>query len=70
MTTSEMVRAWRDQDFFLSLSPAQRAQLPAHPAGDIDVARAELDEGQEAVMGTFGAFQTPYCSPCPPVICY
>jgi len=42
MSTSEIIRAWKDADYRASLSAAARAALPAHPAGSIDLAGAGL----------------------------
>ena len=42
MSKLEIVRAWKDQDYRASLTEAQRAQLPAHPSGAIEV-RCESD---------------------------
>ena len=43
MSTLEIIRAWKDEEYRLSLSAEQRALLPAHPAGLIELADAELD---------------------------
>lgn len=32
----DLARAWRDEDYFLSLTDEERASLGAHPAGVID----------------------------------
>jgi mersacidin/lichenicidin family type 2 lantibiotic len=50
MTREEIIRAWRDEDYRLGLSPEQRAQA-AHPAGPVEV----LEELLEAVAGGRGA---------------
>ena len=34
MSTQDIIRAWKDPDFFASLSAEQRAQLPVNPIGD------------------------------------
>jgi mersacidin/lichenicidin family type 2 lantibiotic len=43
MSYLEIVRAWKDEEFRLSLSEEQQAQLPEHPAGLIELTDAELD---------------------------
>ena len=43
MSTEQIIRAWKDEDFRQSLSAAERAVLPEHPAGLIDLTAAELD---------------------------
>src|SRR5262245_34838737 len=47
MSYVNVIRAWKDADYRLSLSEAERALLPDHPAGLI-----ELDE---AVMNSIAA---------------
>jgi mersacidin/lichenicidin family type 2 lantibiotic len=37
-----VIRAWKDEEYRLSLSEAERALLPANPAGLIDLTDAEL----------------------------
>jgi len=39
----DIIRAWKDEEYRLSLSEAERALLPAHPAGLITLTDAELD---------------------------
>ena len=43
MSYLEIIRAWKDEEFRLSLSEEQRALLPEHPAGLIELTDAELD---------------------------
>jgi mersacidin/lichenicidin family type 2 lantibiotic len=43
MSVEKIIRAWKDEDFRQSLSADERALLPEHPAGLIDLAAAELD---------------------------
>lgn len=42
MKKSDIVRAWRDEEFRLSLTEEQRAQLPESPAGILDIAEENL----------------------------
>jgi len=42
LTPKQIVRAWRDEDYFLSLSDAEREALPANPAGLIELADEDL----------------------------
>ncbi|WP_371640723.1 mersacidin/lichenicidin family type 2 lantibiotic [Streptomyces virginiae] len=37
LTVSEVIRAWRDPLFRAGLSDQERAALPPHPSGDIDI---------------------------------
>jgi mersacidin/lichenicidin family type 2 lantibiotic len=47
MSRVDIIRAWKDDEYRLSLTEAERALLPAHPAGLI-----ELDDDQmKMVLG-------------------
>ena len=37
MKKNEIIQAWRNEEYFASLSEEERAALPAHPAGMIDM---------------------------------
>jgi len=67
MRKIDFARAFRDEDYFLSLNAAERASLPAHPAAMIEVSEDEL----RAVSGatTEACSRTGICSPCPPRVC-
>jgi mersacidin/lichenicidin family type 2 lantibiotic len=43
MSRIDVVRAWRDEEYRLSLSEAERAELPEHPAGLIELQDADLE---------------------------
>ena len=43
MSHRDIFRAWKDAEFRSSLSDAERAMLPSHPAGSIERADPELD---------------------------
>jgi mersacidin/lichenicidin family type 2 lantibiotic len=48
----DVIRAWKDEEYRLSLTEAERALLPAHPAGLI-----ELDNEQmKTVIGAGPTF--------------
>ena len=38
----DVSRAWKDRDYFDSLSPEEQAEIPANPAGLVDLAPEEL----------------------------
>jgi mersacidin/lichenicidin family type 2 lantibiotic len=40
----DVIRAWKDLEFRRSLAPSQRALLPEHPAGLVELADAQLDQ--------------------------
>jgi len=43
MSKVSIIRAWKDEAYRLSLSVAERALVPANPAGAIELQDAELD---------------------------
>ncbi len=67
MRKIDLGRAFRDEDYYLSLSEAERASLPAHPAALIEVSEDEL----RAVAGatTEACSVSGLCSPCPRRVC-
>lgn len=42
MATFNIIRAWKDDDYRLSLSDEQRALLPENPAGALELTDDEL----------------------------
>ena len=40
MSVADAIRAWKDEDYLMSLSDHDRASLPENPAGDV---RLDLD---------------------------
>jgi mersacidin/lichenicidin family type 2 lantibiotic len=40
---SNIVRAWKDEEYRLSLSASELALLPENPAGSLELTDAELD---------------------------
>lgn len=53
MSTQEILRAWRDHDYWLSLSEAERALVPENPAGLVELMDVELDFVTGATHGEF-----------------
>jgi mersacidin/lichenicidin family type 2 lantibiotic len=47
MPRPSIIRAWKDAEYRSSLTAAERAQLPDHPAGTVELTDADLD----AVVG-------------------
>ena len=43
MSNLDVIRAWKDAEYRNSLSEAEQAQLPEHPAGLIEISDTELD---------------------------
>jgi len=56
MSRIDIIRAWKDEAYRQSLSEAERAQLPANPAGAVDLTEAEAAtiEGRAAFAGCSG----------------
>jgi mersacidin/lichenicidin family type 2 lantibiotic len=59
MSNQTIIRAWKDEDFRLSLSESELALLPHHPAGSV-----ELTDQMGGVAGTQG-----FSSIWPPLVC-
>jgi mersacidin/lichenicidin family type 2 lantibiotic len=64
MRKVDIIRAWKDEEYRLSLTEEERAQLPPHPAGLI-----ELDDGQLANMKGHGDKHTNPCYTQPRITC-
>ncbi|MBV9020938.1 MAG: mersacidin/lichenicidin family type 2 lantibiotic [Ktedonobacteraceae bacterium] len=50
----DIVRAWKDAEYRESLSSEELAQVPAHPAGEVELAEGDLAGvvgGLSAVVG-------------------
>lgn len=43
MPTVDVIRGWKDEEYRQSLSHEQKAMLPDHPAGVIELSDEELD---------------------------
>ena len=66
MTTKNIIRAWKDAEYRNSLTDSERASLPAHPAGHIELTDADLDD----VTGGKGFPSSLECTIlCPTVFC-
>lgn len=72
----DLGRAWRDEDYYLSLTEEERASLGAHPAGAMDLDDPVL----KSITGGCGTTkpiecgeptvsQTGICTYCPPEYC-
>lgn len=51
MTHVDVIRAWKDEEYRLSLTEEERASLPEHPAGVIQL----KDEQMGKVIGGTGS---------------
>ena len=69
MKRKDVIRAWRDGEFYSSLTDEQRASMPESPASVIDLG----DDVLATISGGCSFEYCPtsaYCSPCPPKHCY
>jgi len=57
MSTPDVIRGWKDEDYRRSLSHEQRGMLPEHPAGVIELSDDELDDAG----GGFTTLLTVFC---------
>jgi mersacidin/lichenicidin family type 2 lantibiotic len=62
MSNQTIIRAWKDAEFRASLGAAQRAALPANPAGVVELEEAEL---KHATGGRFALTLT--CTGAPSI---
>lgn len=65
MSNEKIIRAWKDEAFRESLSDAERALLPEHPVGIIDLGDAELEQvagGRPADWYTASSNQSTCCA--------
>lgn len=70
MKKNQVVEAWRNEEYYLSLSEEERAALPAHPSG----ATGLEDETLRSVSGGCGCTgyawcTSGYCTPCGTKLC-
>ena len=65
MSKLDIVRAWKDEDYFNRLSDSERSQLPANPAGVIEINDQDLlqAEGGTTISLTFGCDTFVLCPP-------
>jgi len=54
MSSLDVIRAWKDARYRKGLSSAERAALPQHPSGLVEL----TDEELQAAAGAFGPAQT------------
>jgi mersacidin/lichenicidin family type 2 lantibiotic len=54
MSSEKIIRAWKDLEYRLSLSAAERAQLPDHPAGLVALTEKELSPVDGGTAPTWG----------------
>lgn len=60
----DVARAWRDEDYYLSLTEEERASLGSHPSGAVEL----QDEILASITGgccSVDICATNLCTPCP-----
>jgi mersacidin/lichenicidin family type 2 lantibiotic len=55
MSNEDIIRAWKDENYWESLDPEQKAQLPENPAGIIELS----DEQSQSINGGGTYLSTP-----------
>lgn len=66
MSRRDIIRAWKDEGYRLSLSDSERSRLPANPAGIVELSDTELGDvaGGMATVGPICSMLTlGYCTP-------
>lgn len=43
MSSENIIRAWKDDEYRLSLTEVERAELPVHPLGPVELQDVALD---------------------------
>lgn len=52
MSRLDVIRAWKDEEYFGSLSETERVLLPQNPAGFVELSDDELEGATGAVYGS------------------
>ncbi len=53
MSQADIIRAWKDTEYRLSLSEAEQALIPPHPAGISEVQQDVLMSGPKGTISPF-----------------
>jgi mersacidin/lichenicidin family type 2 lantibiotic len=70
MKKRDVIRAWRDGEFYSSLSNEERAALPDSPASVIDLGDDVLASISGGCASYYPCPSSAYCTPCPPKYCF
>jgi mersacidin/lichenicidin family type 2 lantibiotic len=64
MSRLDIIRAWKDESYRLSLSAKQLASMPANPAGAVELTDAEAAtiDGKLALAGCSGCHGSKACA--------
>jgi mersacidin/lichenicidin family type 2 lantibiotic len=55
MNPTDVIRAWTDPEFRARLDPTDRARLPEHPAGLVELDDADLEQVAGGGLCRFGS---------------
>ena len=71
MKKTDIARAFRDEDYYLSLTDEERASLGAHPSGAVELNGDDLRAvaGSAISANCTRAGSTINCTPCPHLNC-
>lgn len=61
MSKPDLIRAWKDEDYYLSLSEEQRSLLPEHPAGGVELSDEEMNAAAGGTLTATLTFFTVIC---------
>ena len=50
----DIIRAWKDEEYRLSLTEEQRALLPENPAGQLELSDADLESVAGGIISVLG----------------
>ncbi|HEU4511210.1 MAG TPA: mersacidin/lichenicidin family type 2 lantibiotic [Pyrinomonadaceae bacterium] len=69
MSKLDIIRAWKDEEYFSKLSESERSQLPANPVGVIELTDQDLTEvdggtTMSLTLGCDSLFFCPYTLGC------
>jgi mersacidin/lichenicidin family type 2 lantibiotic len=64
MKKIDIARAFRDEDYYLSLSAAERASLPPHPAAAFELNTDQLRATSGGTNTDLSCGATPICTFC------
>lgn len=69
MKKNKVIEAWRNEEYFLSLSEEERAGLPEHPSGPTAIGDEILRSVTGGCGGAYPSNATPCTTVCTNVMC-
>jgi mersacidin/lichenicidin family type 2 lantibiotic len=64
MNTKKIIRVWKDEEYRLSLSAAERALLPSNPAGLIELMDADLEQSVGGAPNSYFSCGSTFAGEC------